>query len=90
MLIHQTLDFGAYGGGGSHCALWVLLFFFFKAGHAMDGFVRESCSPQAGKAHLSFIQNRLLKQEKEAEAALKQMALLGPTQLIKYRMAPAG
>lgn len=102
VLTHQSLDFGAYGGGGSHCALWVLFcyvllclgFFFFRAGHVTDGFVREPCgrerrftSPQIGGAHVDFIRKRLLKQQEEAEEARKEMALVDPTQLINYSMA---
>lgn len=82
MLTHQSLDFGACGGGGSHCALWfcfVLLCFVFMAGHVMDGFVQEPYGQecrftlqQVVGEHLGFIRKRVLKQEEEAS---KEMAL---------------
>lgn len=90
MLTHQSLDFGACGGGGSHCALWfgfvllcfVLFCFVFMAEHVTGDFVRElygqECRftlQQVGGEHLSFVRKRLLKQEEEAEEAPKEMAL---------------
>lgn len=74
--------------------LFCFVLAFFRAGHAVNGFAQEPCSqehrfspPQVGGAHLDFIRKKLLKQKEKAKEALKEMVLLGPTQLINSSMA---
>lgn len=59
------------------CVFGLCLVFFFRAGHAMDGFIQEPCSQEQrfteiGGTHMDLIRKRILEQEEKAEEALKK------------------